>query len=174
MKKSVELIELENKIGDFIEYWGFKSIEGKIWLNIYISKNPLCAEDLMDSLNISKSLTSMSIKRLLDYNVILKSHTGIKGIQYYRANENVSEVIKNVIRSRERKMLNNIHSDIDSILSSKDHQTKENESVEIDIDKIKYLFKMTSNTKKFLNFLLFDFDNKNNFLSFGESSSETK
>jgi DNA-binding transcriptional regulator GbsR (MarR family) len=161
--KTIEFIELENKIGDFIEYWGFKGIEGKIWLNIFVSNEPMCPEDIMNSLSISKALTSNSLKRLVKFKVLEKAHVGNHGTQFYRANKNVTKVIKDVLRMRERRMLNNIHSDIELIIN-----TKSTDNENLDKSKINYLHKMTSRTKTFLDLLLFDVSNSENFLSFGE------
>lgn len=100
-----ELDELANEVGEFICYWGFKKIHGRIWTHIYISDKPLDAGQLMQRLRVSKALISLSLNDLLKYDVILESSKSARGTQTYIANPDVLDVILNVLRRRERKML---------------------------------------------------------------------
>ena len=97
--------ELSLLIGDFIRYWGFKQIHGRIWSLIYLSEKPLDASDLMQSLGVSKALMSLSLKDLLNYDVIRETQKTERGTQAYQANPDVLSVITNVLRTREKKML---------------------------------------------------------------------
>jgi DNA-binding transcriptional regulator GbsR (MarR family) len=101
-----ELEELAAEVGDFICYWGFKKIHGRLWTHIYLSKEPLDAGALMRRLGVSKALISLSLNDLLKYDVILESGKSSRGTQTYVANPDVMDVIFNVLRRRERKMLN--------------------------------------------------------------------
>jgi HTH-type transcriptional regulator, glycine betaine synthesis regulator len=100
-----ELEELANEVGDFICYWGFKKIHGRLWTHIYLAKTPIDAGQLMQRLKVSKALISLSLNDLLKYDVILESGKSARGTQLYVANPNVLDVILNVLRRRERKML---------------------------------------------------------------------
>jgi len=37
---------LADSVGDFIRYWGFKEVHGRIWVHIYLSDNPITAKEL--------------------------------------------------------------------------------------------------------------------------------
>ncbi len=100
-----ELEELANEIGDFICYWGFKKIHGRLWTHLYLSEEGLDAGQLMQRLKVSKALISLSINDLLRNNVILESKKSARGTQTYVANPNVLDVILNILRRREKKML---------------------------------------------------------------------
>ncbi|MGZ3723492.1 MAG: hypothetical protein ACXVA9_11205 [Bdellovibrionales bacterium] len=100
-----ELEELANEVGDFICYWGFKRIHGRLWTHIYLAKSPLDAGNLMQRLKVSKALISLSLNDLLKYDVILENGKSARGTQTYVANPDVLDVILNVLRRRERKML---------------------------------------------------------------------
>jgi DNA-binding transcriptional regulator GbsR (MarR family) len=100
-----ELCELASEVGNFIRYWGFKKIHGKIWTHLYLSKVPLDAGTLMRRLNVSKALMSLSLHDLMDYEVILEAGKSDKGTQLFTANQDVVTVIVNVLKRRERKML---------------------------------------------------------------------
>lgn len=100
-----ELEELASEVGEFICYWGFKKIHGRIWTHIYLAEHPLDAGQLMQRLKVSKALISLSLNDLLKYDVILESGKSSRGTQTYVPNPDVLDVILNVLRRRERKML---------------------------------------------------------------------
>lgn len=107
---SPELDELVNQVGNFIQFWGFKNVQGRIWAHLFLSQEPLDAAALMKRLGISKALVSLSIKEMLQYKVIEELGKSERGTILYQANQNTTEVILNVLRSRERLMLSRISS----------------------------------------------------------------
>lgn len=97
--------KLAERVGDFIQYWGFKKIHGKVWTHLYLSPEPLDASDLMARLGMSKSLASITINDLLTYKVIVGRGKGPKDTLVYSANPEVREVVLEILKNRERKML---------------------------------------------------------------------
>ena len=100
-----ELEELAAEVGDFICYWGFKKIHGRLWTHVYLTDEPLDAGQLMQRLKVSKALISLSLNDLLRYEVIGEAGKSARGTQLYVANSDLLEVILNTLRRRERKML---------------------------------------------------------------------
>ena len=105
---SPELAALADSIGDFIRYFGFKSIHGRVWTLLFLSKKPLASVDLARRLKVSKTLLSFAIADLLKYRVIEEAGKGIKRTTYYRANPDVSGVILEVLRNRELVLMRKI------------------------------------------------------------------
>jgi DTW domain-containing protein YfiP/DNA-binding transcriptional regulator GbsR (MarR family) len=103
-----ELDELAERVGEFIQYWGFKRIHGKIWAHLYLSEVPLDATTLVKRLRVSKALVSFSIHDLLEYNVIRQVARGRGRTVLYEANPDLTGIILNVLRLRERKMVTRI------------------------------------------------------------------
>lgn len=100
-----ELEDLASEVGDFICYWGFKKVHGRLWTHIYLSSAPLDAGQLMQRLSVSKALISLSLNDLLRFDVIHEAGKSVRGTQTYVSNPDVLDVILNVLRRRERKML---------------------------------------------------------------------
>lgn len=103
-----ELDELAERIGEFIQYWGFKRIHGKIWAHLYLSEVPLDATTLVKRLRVSKALVSFSIHDLLEYNVIREVARGRGRTVLFEANPDLTGIILNVLKLRERKMMTRI------------------------------------------------------------------
>ncbi len=100
---------LSDQIGEFIAYWGFKRVHGRIWTHLVVSDRPLDASALMKKLGISKALVSMSLADLLHYSVVEEAGKSPRGTLLYRANPQFWDVILNVLKIREREMLLRIH-----------------------------------------------------------------
>lgn len=110
-----EMNYLAELVGEFIEYWGFKNIHGKIWVNLYLSETPLDAAALIEKLQVSKALISISLKELMDYNVIFEVGLSDNGTRLYTANSDLHEVISQVLRQREKIMMGKIKAAFDQL-----------------------------------------------------------
>jgi len=115
---NLELGKLATEVGQFIRYWGFKKIHGRIWTHMYLSPTPLDASTLMKRLRVSKALMSLSLHDLLNYNVIKPAGKSARGTQLYEANCKVLDVILNVLRLREEKMLERLDSNYKALCST--------------------------------------------------------
>lgn len=104
-KPSPELDDVVTQIGDFIEYWGFKNVHGRIWAHLFLAGCPLDSTDLITRLGISKALVSMSISELMEYDVIRAAGKSERGTIVYDCNPDLPSVIANVLRKRERRLL---------------------------------------------------------------------
>lgn len=104
-KPSPELEDVVTQIGDFIEYWGFKNVHGRIWAHLFLAGCPLDSNELIERLGISKALVSMSISDLMEYDVIRAAGKSDRGTIVYDCNPDLPTVIANVLRKRERRLL---------------------------------------------------------------------
>ncbi len=103
-----EMKYLSELVGEFMEYWGFKKIHGRIWTFVYLSERPIDARALIKNLGVSKGLISLAMKELLDYNVLIESGMSPEGTRLYTANPDLQKVITNVLRQRERVMMGKV------------------------------------------------------------------
>ncbi len=152
MKKTVpELETLAENVGQFIEYWGFKKIHGRIWTFLYVSKEPMDATELRMRLKVSKALISMSLSDLLEYEVIEDLGKGPRGTTVFRANPNVSQVIIGVLRKRERKMIGQV---VTAQRLMQSIPATEQEDVGIDSKRVESLGEMIETARAGLEFLI--------------------
>jgi DNA-binding transcriptional regulator GbsR (MarR family) len=101
---------LAEKIGVFIEYWGFKRIHGMIWTHLYLSPRPVSAQELIARLKVSKALISLSLKDLQHYGLILQTEDSLnKKNKFYIANPDVFSAIRQVLVTREQELLKKTH-----------------------------------------------------------------
>ncbi|MEQ1724250.1 MAG: hypothetical protein ABL930_13850 [Pseudobdellovibrio sp.] len=150
-KTMPELKELEELVGNFIQYWGFKKIHGRIWAHLYTSQSPLDSQNLISRLKVSKALMSLAIRDLIEYEVIEAVSIGKHGVTFYQANPDIMVVITNVLRKREAVMISAVSSCLDR-MSSKN--TKELEQAKLDSEKVENVKKMTESAQNLLNLFI--------------------
>jgi HTH-type transcriptional regulator, glycine betaine synthesis regulator len=127
------------QIGAFIQYWGFKKIHGRIWAHVFLAEKPVGTDELIRRLGVSKALMSMSIADLLAYDVIREAGKGPRGVVRYSANPDVTRVIFNVLRARERKMLASI---TESFKALRELPREQSAGLGIDPGRVDYLGEM--------------------------------
>ncbi|MES2769884.1 MAG: hypothetical protein V4596_12125 [Bdellovibrionota bacterium] len=136
--KDFHLQKLSLSIGDFIRYWGFRRIHGAIWTQIYVSKAPLSCKDLTVSLGLSKALVSPALEELCQYRLIHEAPSPNKKTKLYVATENISEVIKHVLKNREAKILQKITKNFSTLKSAQSKKT------DVNLERLKSLEEMIS------------------------------
>lgn len=114
--KRTELQQLSMSIGNFIRYWGFRRIHGAIWTQLYLSATPLNGTTLTKNLKVSKALVSPALEELVKYKLIKEVPSENEKTKLYTANEDVNEVIRHVLRTRESRMLKNITDEFSAFL----------------------------------------------------------
>lgn len=151
LESTYEQEQLANYIGEFIHYWGFKRIHGQIWCHIYLSKKPLSAVDLIKRLKVSKASISLALSDLVQYEVIQLGKKDERSYQTYIANPAVMDVIINILRTREKKLLAEVKMAF-SMLNELDSDEKE--SSYVDKDRLELMGKMISVAQKSLNSMI--------------------
>lgn len=110
-KTETHLQKLSLSIGNFIRYWGFRRIHGAIWTQLYLSKTPLSCTDLTQNLGLSKALISPALDELCRYKLIHETPSPNDKTKLYQATDNINEVIRHVLKTREAKILKEISHD---------------------------------------------------------------
>lgn len=113
--KNTKFQELVDNIGEFIQYWGFRKIHGRVWAIIYLSNRPLSTPEIVDALGVSKGLISGAINELLEHGLIEKQGQVKFGGITYSACSNPAEVVRDVIAKRELKLFEKIEENLSDI-----------------------------------------------------------
>jgi len=143
-KVAPELQDLADQVGEFIEYWGFKRVHGKVWLHFFLSESPLDAAEIIGRLGISKALVSMTLNELLEYEVILPAGKSTRGTELFVANTETVAVILNVLRKREKRMLSRVEA---AHRLLKQLPARERKSLELSEDRQEHLTQLIQNAQ---------------------------
>ncbi len=107
--------QLAESVGEFIKYWGFKEIHGKIWTLVYLSETPVTAKHLTERLGVTKGLVSTALSELIAYQVVEKISLGDARSPGYQSNTDLMHVISNILRNRELKLTTKIRENIKAL-----------------------------------------------------------
>jgi len=89
-------------IGRLIEFWGFKRNMGRIWSVLYLSPEPLSAEDLRHALRLSSGAVSMTLSELSRWGVVRKVWLQGERKDFYAAEIQLWRMISRVFSEREK------------------------------------------------------------------------
>jgi DNA-binding transcriptional regulator GbsR (MarR family) len=89
-------------VGRLIEFWGFKRTMGRIWTLLYLSPEPLSAEDLRQALALSSGAVSMTLSELSRWGVVRKVWIQGERKDFYAAEVQLWRMISRVFNEREK------------------------------------------------------------------------
>src|SRR5580658_4435999 len=89
-------------IGRLIEFWGFKRNMGRVWTVLYLSPDPLSAEDLRQALQLSSGAVSMTLSELSRWAVVRRVWIQGERKDFYTAEVQLWRMISRVFNEREK------------------------------------------------------------------------
>src|SRR2546429_1427926 len=89
--------------GEMGQTWGINRTMAEIHALLYIVAQPLCTDDVMDRLNISRGNASMSLRALCDWGVIRRMHKRGERREYFESLSDVWEMFSIIAAERKRR-----------------------------------------------------------------------
>ena len=91
--------------GEMAASWGISRTMAEIHALMYISASPLCTDDVMAQLQVSRGSASMNLRQLLDWGLIYRAHQRGDRKEYFVAETDVWEIFETITRERRRREL---------------------------------------------------------------------
>jgi len=89
-------------VGRLMEFWGFKRNMGRVWTVLYLSPDPLSAEDLRHGLKLSSGAVSMTLSELSRWGVVRRVWIQGERKDFYTAEVQLWRMISRVFNEREK------------------------------------------------------------------------
>jgi len=136
-------------VGEFIDYWGFKAIHGRVWTLLALRREPMSQTEIADFLQVSRSLVNGTIRELSDYGLVraVSEHRNSP----YRAVVDIWPTISDVLREREWMLIENAKLAVESAIEEADFGEPGNE---YDLERLRYLLRLTELAQTFLRSLI--------------------
>jgi DNA-binding transcriptional regulator GbsR (MarR family) len=112
-------------VGRLIEFWGFKRNMGRVWAVLYLSPEPLSAEDLRHALKISSGAVSMTLSELGRWGVVRKVWLQGQRRDYYAAEVHLWKMISRVFNEREKAEIGYAIDALEEALAGLEQQREE-------------------------------------------------
>jgi DNA-binding transcriptional regulator GbsR (MarR family) len=146
-------------VGRLIEFWGFKRNMGRIWAVLYLSPEPLSAEDLRLSLKLSSGAVSMTLNELLRWGVVRKVWVQGERKDFYTAEVQLWRMISRVFNEREKSEIvmaieafEEALGEVSKLRHSSDPKTRAR--AELQYERIKQLLELAKLGKRLMDTLL--------------------
>ena len=89
--------------GERGQTWGINRTMAEIHALLYIVGAPLCTDDVMERLHISRGNASMSLRSLCDWGIIRKVHRRGERREYFESLSDVWEIFSIIATERKRR-----------------------------------------------------------------------
>jgi DNA-binding transcriptional regulator GbsR (MarR family) len=89
--------------GEMGQTWGINRTMAEIHALLYITGQPLCTDDVMERLNISRGNASMSLRALCDWGIIRRLHKRGERREFFESLGDVWEMFSIIAAERKRR-----------------------------------------------------------------------
>jgi len=83
--------------------WGISRTMAEVHALLYITGEPLCTDDVMERLQISRGNASMSLRALQDWGIVSRAHKRGDRKEYYQAEQDVWAMFRAIVRERVKR-----------------------------------------------------------------------
>lgn len=104
---------LVRRWGEMGGYWGINRTMAEIHALLFVTRDPLCTDDIMDQLKISRGNASMNLRALVDWGLIRRVHKLGDRKEYFVADTDVWHMFETIMRERRRREVEPIIATID-------------------------------------------------------------
>lgn len=146
-------------VGRIIEFWGFKRNMGRVWAVLYLSHEPLTAQELRDLLRLSSGAVSMILSELSRWGVVRKVWIQGDRRDHFAAEVQLWRMISRVLSEREKTEIVVFMETCEEALKFLEtkvggHDAKDRAKAQLQIERIKGLYDLAKLGKKLLDGLL--------------------
>ncbi len=86
--------------GQMGSVWGISRTMAEVHALLYITDDPLCTDEVMERLQISRGNASMSLRALVEWGIVVRSHKRGDRKEYFRAEQDVWAMARAIVRER--------------------------------------------------------------------------
>lgn len=83
--------------------WGISRTMAEVHALLYITGEPLCTDDVMERLQISRGNASMSLRALLEWGIVERVHRRGDRKEYFHAEQDVWVLFRAIVRERMKR-----------------------------------------------------------------------
>ena len=89
--------------GEMAATWGISRTMAELHALLYLSTEPLCTDDVMALLSISRGSASMNLRQLVNWGLIERVHRRGDRKEYFQAETDVWQMFETITRERKRR-----------------------------------------------------------------------
>jgi DNA-binding transcriptional regulator GbsR (MarR family) len=83
--------------------WGINRTVGQIYALLFLSSEPLNAEDIVERLGVSRSNVSMGLKELQSWNLVRLQHKPGDRRDYFSTPDDIWQIVRTLVEERKKR-----------------------------------------------------------------------
>ena len=96
---------VSDTLAELMGFWNFKPSMGRVWTALYLSSEPLTAEDVCELTDLSKGSVSMTLADLLEWEVVRQTSMDGDRRRHFEACTDILGMITRVFERRELELV---------------------------------------------------------------------
>ena len=149
---TVRVLHVADAVGEFIAWWGFKAIHGRIWTILALSAGPRTQAEIADLLGVSRPLVSAAIHELHERGLVRT--VGDTRQAPWAAVMDVWPVIADVLRQREWLLIERARVTLEAAIEEAEILDAGGEPMGFDLGRMRVLLSLTELAQRFLRVLV--------------------
>ena len=89
--------------GEMGSRWGINRTVGQVYALLFISTGPLCADDIVTALGVSRSNVSMALKELQSWNLVRLIHQPDDRRDFFTTPDDIWEIVRTLVAERRKR-----------------------------------------------------------------------
>ncbi|MFT6223675.1 MAG: DNA-binding transcriptional regulator GbsR (MarR family) [Paracoccaceae bacterium] len=89
--------------GEMGSRWGINRTVGQIYALLFLADAPLCADEIVEGLGVSRSNVSMSLKELQSWNLVRLRHKPSDRRDYFTTPDDLWEIVRTLVAERKKR-----------------------------------------------------------------------
>ncbi|MFY0630730.1 MAG: transcriptional regulator [Flavobacteriaceae bacterium] len=103
MKLDEAKIKYIHTWGSLATSWGINKTMAQVHALLLVSTKPLSAEDIMESLQISRGNVNMNVRALIDWGIVSKEFVVGERKEFFVADKDIWELFKQITKERKKR-----------------------------------------------------------------------
>jgi len=132
----MKLAEAKNQFintwGSLGSDWGINRTMAQIHALLLISADPLCADEVMQQLNISRGNTNMNLRELINWGLVSRTIITGERKEFFTAEKDIWKVARLIIKERKKRELEPMISFLESISNIEGNKTEKDTKTFLD------------------------------------------
>ena len=117
--------------GAFGSEWGVNRTMAQVHALLLISENPLCADDIMEKLMISRGNANMNIRALIDWGLAFKELKPGDRKEYFVAEKDMWNIVRKIAIQRRKKELEPVLKTLEEVAQLTDTNPEAEEFIRV-------------------------------------------
>ena len=113
--------------GSLATSWGINKTMAQVHALLLVSTKPLSAEDIMETLQISRGNVNMNVRALIDWGIVRKEFVVGERKEFFVADKDIWELFKQITKERKKREIEPVLKVLEELQQVDDNSDEANE-----------------------------------------------